>query len=89
MARAGYDRIGMDDNWQACGAGINGSFHSAAGAPLSCRSPPQPSHTHVLLLNTCSHGHLRGTEPRLMRAGRVGHVSAHSCSRGSPWGSQL
>ena len=21
----GFDRIGMDDNWQACGAGINGS----------------------------------------------------------------
>ncbi len=30
----GFDRIGMDDNWQACGAGINGSFHAADGTPL-------------------------------------------------------
>ena len=30
----GYDRIGMDDNWQACGTGVNGSFHAADGTPL-------------------------------------------------------
>jgi hypothetical protein len=30
----GYNRIGMDDNWQACGEGVNGSFHDAAGVPL-------------------------------------------------------
>ena len=30
----GYDRIGMDDNWQACGTGVNGSFHAAGGTPL-------------------------------------------------------
>ena len=24
----------MDDGWQACGTGINGSFHDASGAPL-------------------------------------------------------
>jgi len=30
----GYDRIGIDDGWQACGAGLNGSFHTAAGAPI-------------------------------------------------------
>jgi hypothetical protein len=30
----GFDRIGMDDNWQACGTGINGSFHAADGTPL-------------------------------------------------------
>jgi alpha-galactosidase len=30
----GYSRLGMDDNWQACGTGINGSFHDAAGNPL-------------------------------------------------------
>ena len=30
----GFNRIGMDDNWQACGTGINGSFHSASGEPL-------------------------------------------------------
>ena len=30
----GYDRVGLDDAWQACGTGVNGSFHSAAGRPL-------------------------------------------------------
>ena len=30
----GYDRIGMDDGWQACGTGLNGSFHAADGQPL-------------------------------------------------------
>ena len=34
LADLGYLRIGMDDNWQACGTGINGSFHSASGEPL-------------------------------------------------------
>ena len=37
LIELGYDRIGMDDNWQACGAGINGSFHDAKGVPL-CES---------------------------------------------------
>ena len=23
----GYNRIGLDDSWQECGAGVNGSFH--------------------------------------------------------------
>eukprot|EP01116_Phalansterium_solitarium_P006537 TRINITY_DN18871_c0_g1_i1.p1 TRINITY_DN18871_c0_g1~~TRINITY_DN18871_c0_g1_i1.p1 ORF type:complete len:430 (-),score=107.71 TRINITY_DN18871_c0_g1_i1:154-1443(-) len=27
----GYNRIGMDDGWQLCGAGVNGSFHNASG----------------------------------------------------------
>lgn len=30
----GYEFIGLDDGWQACGAGVNGSFHDAAGRPL-------------------------------------------------------
>ena len=30
----GYDSIGLDDGWQACGTGVNGSFHSSAGKPL-------------------------------------------------------
>lgn len=34
LIELGYTRIGMDDNWQACGSGLNGSFHSADGAPL-------------------------------------------------------
>ena len=27
----GYTRIGIDDGWQACGMGTNGSFHDASG----------------------------------------------------------
>ena len=30
----GYNQIGMDDGWQACGSGVNGSFHAADGTPL-------------------------------------------------------
>lgn len=30
----GYASIGLDDNWQACGAGVNGSFHNIDGTPL-------------------------------------------------------
>mmetsp|Transcript_15586 Transcript_15586/g.33973 ORF Transcript_15586/g.33973 Transcript_15586/m.33973 type:complete len:416 (-) Transcript_15586:252-1499(-) len=30
----GYGRVGLDDYWQDCGAGINGSFHDAQGHPL-------------------------------------------------------
>jgi alpha-galactosidase len=27
-------RVGLDDNWQACGAGVNGSFHTIDGRPI-------------------------------------------------------
>jgi alpha-galactosidase len=30
----GYDNVGLDDGWQKCGAGVNGSFHSADGVPI-------------------------------------------------------
>lgn len=30
----GYVGVGLDDNWQACGKGHSGSFHSADGTPL-------------------------------------------------------
>lgn len=30
----GYDTVGLDDNWQDCGAGPNNTFHSATGTPL-------------------------------------------------------
>ena len=26
--------MGLDDGWQKCGAGINGSFHDAQGDPI-------------------------------------------------------
>jgi alpha-galactosidase len=34
LLAAGYKEIGIDDGWQACGAGINGSAHDADGLPL-------------------------------------------------------
>lgn len=34
LAELGFDRIGVDDGWQACGDGKNGSFHDEAGYPL-------------------------------------------------------
>ena len=30
----GYADVGLDDAWQACGAGVSGSFHDGAGRPL-------------------------------------------------------
>lgn len=27
----GYENCGLDDNWQACGKGVNGSFHDVNG----------------------------------------------------------
>ena len=30
----GYSSIGLDDGWQACGTGVNGSYHDANGQPL-------------------------------------------------------
>ena len=34
FADLGYVRAGLDDAWQACGTGVNGSFHDAEGRPL-------------------------------------------------------
>jgi hypothetical protein len=40
----GYIGVGLDDNWQACGKGFNGSFHSADGTPLwNTATFPDPS----------------------------------------------
>eukprot|EP00041_Stephanoeca_diplocostata_P026304 m.706433 g.706433 ORF g.706433 m.706433 type:complete len:827 (+) comp22932_c0_seq5:8-2488(+) len=30
----GYTHVGLDDGYQACGTGVNGSFHDAQGTPL-------------------------------------------------------
>jgi alpha-galactosidase len=30
----GYRNVGLDDNWQACGAGYLGSFHDQTGKPI-------------------------------------------------------
>ena len=44
LLAAGYTRLGVDDGWQACGAGVNGSFHDASGAPIVNRSRfPDPA----------------------------------------------
>ena len=34
----GYEFIGLDDGWQLCGAGVNGSFHTARGDPIVDKS---------------------------------------------------
>eukprot|EP00041_Stephanoeca_diplocostata_P015730 m.301214 g.301214 ORF g.301214 m.301214 type:complete len:548 (+) comp20137_c0_seq3:73-1716(+) len=50
----GYANCGLDDNWQACGKGVNGSFHDAKGAPIinTDRFPDMSSMT--------AHGHAKG-----------------------------
>ena len=34
LLEVGYSHIGIDDGWQACGKGVNGSFHDANGRPI-------------------------------------------------------
>ena len=34
LADLGFDSVGIDDGWQACGTGYQGSFHDEAGTPL-------------------------------------------------------
>lgn len=34
LAALGYATAGLDDAWQACGTGVDGSFHGINGAPL-------------------------------------------------------
>ena len=34
LAKLGYLNVGIDDGWQACGQGVNGTFHDKDGRPL-------------------------------------------------------
>jgi hypothetical protein len=34
LLELGFERIGIDGGWMACGAGVGGSWHTAAGRPL-------------------------------------------------------
>jgi alpha-galactosidase len=34
LRELGFTNCGLDDNWQACGTGVKGSFHAADGTPL-------------------------------------------------------
>ena len=45
LRELGYIGVGLDDNWQACRQGLNGSFHTASGQPLWNRETfPHPEH---------------------------------------------
>jgi hypothetical protein len=56
LASLGYTHAGLDDFWQACGTGVNGSFHDYAGNPLInlTRFPNMTAMT--------AHGHQRGLQ---------------------------
>eukprot|EP00440_Ansanella_granifera_P071257 gb/GFBE01077339.1/.p1 GENE.gb/GFBE01077339.1/~~gb/GFBE01077339.1/.p1 ORF type:complete len:440 (+),score=80.99 gb/GFBE01077339.1/:1-1320(+) len=34
LLELGYSQVGLDDAWQACGAGVNRSFHNESGYPI-------------------------------------------------------
>jgi hypothetical protein len=61
-----YTRVGMDDNWQACGTGVNGSFYDVDGKPLrnTTRFPD------VKAMNTKAHKLGNGNGPRLCLVSR-------------------
>ena len=57
----GYDRVGLDDGWQACGTGFappgrDTSFHAADGTPLVNRS------IFPSLKSMVDYGHARGVK---------------------------
>ena len=56
LASLGYTHAGLDDFWQACGTGVNGSFHDYEGNPLInlTRFPNMSAMTE--------HGHERGLQ---------------------------
>ena len=82
LASLGYTHAGLDDFWQACGTGVNGSFHDYAGNPLInlTRFPNMTAMTE--------HGHELGLqvgwcELHTVRAGvvaqRAGKLTHCSC----------
>eukprot|EP01059_Diplonema_ambulator_P031668 TRINITY_DN588_c0_g2_i3.p1 TRINITY_DN588_c0_g2~~TRINITY_DN588_c0_g2_i3.p1 ORF type:complete len:415 (+),score=162.67 TRINITY_DN588_c0_g2_i3:48-1292(+) len=54
IADLGYVHVGLDDNWQACGKGVNGSFHDADGNPIINTA------TFPSMKNMTDHGHSLG-----------------------------
>ena len=50
----GYNNVGLDDNWQACGTGVNGSFHAIDGTPLI------NTKTFPSMADMTAHGHKLG-----------------------------
>merc|ERR1719401_2150442 len=54
LADLGYVSVGLDDGWQHCRGGVNGSFHDAEGNPLiDTRKFPS-------MKNMTDHGHSLG-----------------------------
>jgi len=44
LRELGYSDVGIDDGWQECGAGVNGTFHNATGWPIwNSTSFPDPA----------------------------------------------
>ena len=83
----GYTRAGLDDNWQAVGTGVNGSYHAADGTPLvdTNRFPDMAAmvqHVHnagleagwYLVCSTCS-----STSPSFLRVTSDGTATPLSC----------
>ncbi len=34
LTSLGYTRVGIDEGWEKCGAGVNGSWHDPSGRPI-------------------------------------------------------
>jgi hypothetical protein len=45
LLQLGFNRVGIDEGWEQCGAGVNGSFNDKNCVPLTSRSrfPDMPS----------------------------------------------
>ena len=75
----GYARLGVDDGWQDCGAGYDGSFHAADGTPLLNAS----KFDDLAGLVAYGHGPSRGAREPTPRARvrTMGPLSARLCAQ--------
>jgi len=83
----GYVNCGLDDNWQACKAGVNGSFHDADGNPIiNTKTFPDlkamTDHAHSLglragwYMNNCICSENQYTSPEEIEKHMKGDVAA-------------
>lgn len=90
----GYSSVGLDDAWQACGQGFNGTFHAVDGTPLwNNVTFPDPSgmvakaHSLQLKAGWCESSRLMLTipaSPRVVRHCAVADYAAYRAAIAVP-----
>ena len=81
LLELGFERIGIDGGWMACGAGVGGSWHTAAGRPLVNETLFPDLFERRGPLAGCAHGVLRERVRVLLRGECLQCLERH---RGAP-----